>query len=235
MSWFLKLGFLFAVTPMVYSQSPTESMASVGEKMLPPHQLDDPASPNLKITMWVYNLAGVPASILTRAEKEARRIFHEVGIQTVWRECPLSSAEIENLSGCQPNPGPTYLHLRIVPEFDSTGTPFRNIDLGFALPTKEGGIHASVFYHRVQRIADVGLASQPQILGHALAHEIGHLLLGSNSHSPTGLMRADWRQGDLKKAMLQLLRFSRDEAARIRAAVSARMRDQEAFPTAVSE
>ena len=81
---------------------------------------------NFKITMWVYNLAQVPASILTRAEKETRRIFREIGIQTEWRECPLSSAEIKNFPGCQPNPGPTYLHLRIVPQFDSTGTPFRN-------------------------------------------------------------------------------------------------------------
>ena len=92
-----------------------------------------------------------------------------------------------------------------------------------------------MFYHRVQEIAEAGLASQPQILGHALAHEIGHLLLGSNSHSPTGLMRAHWGQSDLKKASLELLRFSRDEVGRIRDAVSARMRDQEAFPTAVSE
>jgi hypothetical protein len=233
MSWFLKLGLFFAVTPMVYSQGQAESMASVGKKMLPPHKLDDAASPTLKITMWVYNLAQVPASILNRAEKEARRIFYEIGIQTEWRECPVSS--VENFSDCQPNLGPAYLNLRIVPQFDSTGTPFRNTDLGFALPTEEGGIHASVFYHRVQKIAEAGLVSQPQILGHALAHEIGHLLLGSNSHSPTGLMRADWGEGDLKKASLELLRFSRDEAGRLRAAVSARMRDQENFPATISE
>jgi hypothetical protein len=48
-------------------------------------------------------------------------------------------------------------------------------------------------------------------------------------------MRADWGKGDLKKAMLELLRFSRDEAGRIRAAVSARMRDQEALPATISK
>jgi hypothetical protein len=96
-------------------------------------------------------------------------------------------------------------------------------------------MYASVFYHRVQKIAKARLAAPPQILGHALAHEIGHLLLGSNSHSPKGIMRADWGEGDLKKAMLELLRFSRDEAGRIRAAVSARMRDQEALPATISK
>ncbi len=40
----------------------------------------------------------------------------------------------------------------------------------------------------------------PVILGHAAAHEIGHLLLGSNSHSPQGLMRARWSRQDLQNA-----------------------------------
>ena len=40
----------------------------------------------------------------------------------------------------------------------------------------------------------------PVILGHAAAHEIGHLLLGSNSHSPFGLMRARWSGQDLQNA-----------------------------------
>jgi hypothetical protein len=29
-------------------------------------------------------------------------------------------------------------------------------------------------------------------LGHVMAHEVGHLLLGAHSHSRTGLMSADW-------------------------------------------
>ena len=36
-----------------------------------------------------------------------------------------------------------------------------------------------------------------ELLGHAAAHEIGHLLLGSTGHSPAGIMRASWEVKDL--------------------------------------
>jgi hypothetical protein len=35
------------------------------------------------------------------------------------------------------------------------------------------------------------------LLGHAAAHELGHLLLRSDAHSPAGIMRASWEVKDL--------------------------------------
>jgi hypothetical protein len=37
------------------------------------------------------------------------------------------------------------------------------------------------------------------MVGGVMAHEIGHLLLGSNSHSETGLMREIWSLKDLTR------------------------------------
>src|SRR5258706_36926 len=34
--------------------------------------------------------------------------------------------------------------------------------------------------------------SKAQILGHAIAHEVGHLLLNQQVHSEHGIMRGDW-------------------------------------------
>jgi hypothetical protein len=39
-----------------------------------------------------------------------------------------------------------------------------------------------------------------QILGHAVAHEIGHLFLNLKSHSATGIIRGDWDLKDLQDA-----------------------------------
>jgi hypothetical protein len=185
------------------------------------------AEPNLTIAVRVYNLAHVSAPTLAQAEKVATRIFREVGIDTVWLECPPSASDVQRFAGCQPNLGPMYLNLRLIPRFDSVGAGFRRTDLGFASPSKEEGVYASIFYHRVQQIARTGPASEPQILGHAIAHEIGHLLLGSNSHSSTGIMRAQWRRDDLRRATVQLLRFTQEERERMRADVSARLKQQE--------
>jgi hypothetical protein len=37
------------------------------------------------------------------------------------------------------------------------------------------------------------------LLGRAIAHEIGHLLLGTASHACAGLMRARWLTGELQR------------------------------------
>jgi hypothetical protein len=53
------------------------------------------------------------------------------------------------------------------------------------------------------------------ILGHGMAHELGHLLLGTNSHSSSGLMRAHWTGEDLAMASKGNLRFSQEQSLRI--------------------
>jgi hypothetical protein len=71
--------------------------------------------------------------------------------------------------------------------------------LGTAYPDEQvAGYFAYVFYDRIQELA------QRRRLGHALladvmAHEIGHLLLGSTSHSASGIMCAHWNYEELRK------------------------------------
>ncbi len=182
--------------------------------------------PSSIITIRIYNLAQVPATILAEAEKEGTRIFCDAGIKIVWLECPLVSPEITRLQGCQPSLSPKYLNLRIIPRFDASFAGFSNTTLGFALPANEGGVHASIFYHRIELIAQTGMASQSQVLGHAIAHEVGHLLLGSNSHSPAGLMSARWNRQDLHRVTLDILRFTPKQAELMRFDLAARRKLQ---------
>jgi len=63
----------------------------------------------------------------------------------------------------------------------------------------------------------------PVILGIAAAHEIGPLLLGSNSHSPLGLMRARGSRQDLQNgARTGNLLFTPKQAEAMRACVLSR-------------
>jgi hypothetical protein len=61
-----------------------------------------------------------------------------------------------------------------------------------------------------------------RLLGLAIAHEIGHLLLNSNHHAPTGVMRADWSQFSLRHGSADDWRFLPTEEAAMRAAIAAR-------------
>jgi predicted SprT family Zn-dependent metalloprotease len=59
-----------------------------------------------------------------------------------------------------------------------------------------------------------------RILGHVMAHEMGHLLLPANSHSQSGVMHADWDSEQLLRMVKGLLQFTPEQGELIRSHVS---------------
>jgi hypothetical protein len=167
------------VAPLAFAQIPPPSTA---------------LSPEVSIS--VHNYADVPTELLTAAEDQAREIFRHAGLETVWLNC---SPKLENLEPASCYFGDaTHLTLKISPHAMNAQVRDRIDVLGTAYPDEKGaGYFAYVFYDRVQELA------QRRRLGHALladvmAHEIGHLLLGSNSHSMSGIMCAHWNYDELR-------------------------------------
>jgi predicted SprT family Zn-dependent metalloprotease len=66
------------------------------------------------------------------------------------------------------------------------------------------------------------------VMGGVVAHEIGHLLLGSHAHASTGIMRAQWRGEDLHKLVKGELLFTAEQAAQMRTTVA---RNQQTLET----
>src|SRR6476660_1648161 len=44
------------------------------------------AQSGLRISIYVYNVAQVPSTVLKSAEDSARNVFEQAGIKTTWRE-----------------------------------------------------------------------------------------------------------------------------------------------------
>jgi len=82
------------------------------------------------------------------------------------------------------------------------------------MPHLGSGDHAGVFLSRVRQTAarNTGTIEVSDLLGYVMAHEIGHLLLHSTTHSSEGLMRAEYRPADLKKAGQRQLKFTPEQA-----------------------
>jgi hypothetical protein len=78
---------------------------------------------------------------------------------------------------------------------------------------------ASVFYRRITDFA-VGVDGDdleiPVLLGDAITHELGHLLLGSGSHSPTGIMCGQWDRNYLRLALMGRQLFTPQQSALLR-------------------
>lgn len=179
---------------------------------------------NLGITVRVYDYVQVSQGMLAEAEEEAGRILANAGIETEWLACSVGQEEEAGDAACERPIGPNDLIVRILPKSMAARLPFRNVTLGFALLTEEGGrgYVAAILYHKAERLAEETGIDRYHVLAHAIAHEIGHLLLCTLKHNGRGLMRANWGLEELQLARRGLLPFTPKEAARLRAEVRAR-------------
>lgn len=180
--------------------------------------------PSWRIIVRIYNYAHVSHRTLGRAEEVTSRIFRKAGVEMAWHDCPTSHAEEEQYPACAPPLGAMAVDLRILPSSMAARFGSSGEQLGFALASARAGSasDAWVFYERVERLAESQVASCDQILGHAMAHEIGHLLLGPDSHSHGGIMRSNWDREYLEEASRGQLLFTGDQARLIRNDVQAR-------------
>lgn len=189
------------------------------------------SDPQETINVRIYNYARLSPGMLAHAETQAANVFAKAGVKIVWLEYPLEAGVVASLAVSQPQRTGWEVALGILPQSMAERAPASHEALGFALPCFAGapGCYAQVFYQRVEELARGGevFVHRTHILGHAMAHEIGHLLLGDNSHAPAGIMRADWQREDLRYAARGMLLFTPEQAELIRTEVMARTAEQE--------
>jgi hypothetical protein len=102
--------------------------------------------------------------------------------------------------------------------------------LGFTLLSNAGeSIMASVFYDRIREMSSPPRAATPVLLGRAMAHEIGHLLLGANAHSRSGIMRAHWSDQDLTMGTRGEFLFTAEQSRRMKTRLAQQVQTCEAL------
>ena len=158
------------------------------------------------ITIRIRDSAGVPNGVLAEAQARVGRIYRQAGIETVWRQLSTPSGDVVDrdslltiaiLSGNQAD------RLKLGPSTDRVGVALSSVNTR--------GHVAYVFYERVESLTGTNGLTRASVLGVAIAHEIGHLLLPYDAHSPTGVMRASWARVDLERAQREELFFTSDQ------------------------
>ena len=179
------------------------------------------------ITVRLFDLAGVPETTLSQAVALTTQIYAEAGVTLKWVSEAAPKAEPAGGLSFRPNPSPIEVSVRLMPKHLSDrmvrrGSP--RMGVAYAAGEKDYRYLASVFYDRVEDAApaldDVSL---PELLGHIMAHELGHLLLGPNAHARGTIMACPLESGEFRFLRRGQLRFSPKQAAQLRAQTAGRV------------
>jgi hypothetical protein len=164
-------------------------------------------------TVSVFDDAGVGLEMMEQAEEAAAYIFHRAGLEVQWLNCTVAGGAT-HLESCGKAVFPTNLQVRIARRSRNLGPSA----LGISYLSADGsGCYSEVFVEPVEELQKKEfLISTAPLLGQAMAHEIGHLLLGANAHSARGIMRARWLREDLVLANRGSLLFDGDESQKMR-------------------
>src|SRR5688572_10455532 len=163
------------------------------------------------------------AGDLRAARRTASAILERAGIQVVWLECARPDGATD-AGACTQAPRWNELMVRIVSAGSVNGR--LGVDtLGFALVDVDAGsgLLATVYADRVRVAAQSAGVDEAELLGRAMAHEVGHLLLGANGHATQGLMRASWSSVDLRGHRVQWF-FNGKEGEAMRSGIASRFR-----------
>ena len=170
----------------------------------------------LAISIRLFDNTNLPAADLAAAARSASHIMARAGVATVWTYCSAAAMPAE--CGEALAPGEVIVRIMRTPRAEAPGV------LGTAIVdrTRRVGTFATVYGDRAYALADRSGVAPSDVLGRAMAHELGHLLLGTAQHSRRGLMRPVWTDIELKRDLPPDWALSQQEARRLRANLALR-------------
>lgn len=169
----------------------------------------------------IYDNAGILVSELSSALRTTHDILRRAELAVDWVQCrarrdgpvapvcdqPLSSGDVV---------------VRLIEGSDRESGGRRA--LGYSLFDASGvSGFATIYVDRVDWLARRAQYPRAPLLGRAIAHEIGHLLLRSNAHTETGIMREVWTAEQVVRNRREDWTFSPDQNGDIRNARFAAM------------
>ena len=169
----------------------------------------------LFLDVLVIDAVGTPRDDLEQAREATSRLFRRFDVRITWFDPPAARRRREALA--DPVAERAFIKSLYVVRLMEPGGDDRLVPTERALGAAAAGTKlATIVYSRVEERALSGGAAVGIALGHVIAHELGHLLLGRTTHSVIGLM-----QPTLNMALVRqgLLFFSEEEGQTIRAAL----------------
>jgi hypothetical protein len=197
--------------------------------MLPPLPASGAETLWDEIIVRVYDGTGAAPDARHEALKIAGSIISGASVQIVWRTCTdpssqLSSPDSRHANPCRSPIAPGELAIRIIVSGDGADDDRTARPLGEALidTRARAGVLATVYADRVAWLAAQTGVDVDELLGKAIAHELGHLLMATSAHGTKGLMRPVWSRSEVRRQHTRDWSFAPREIAVIKARARAR-------------
>jgi hypothetical protein len=174
------------------------------------------------MTVVICNQVRLSTENLRSAESSSTWIFHNAGVEINWIEAE------SNCTTSTPLPSRNVYFAVIAPRVPRGWTTGPD-SMGLAL-RNDTYRHAYIFYDRVTEFAitmkltrDLRIGTSV-VLGHIVAHELGHLLLRGKGPSAQGIMSEQLSPTEWSRAVSGKLLFDREDASFIQSELSSNLR-----------
>jgi hypothetical protein len=178
----------------------------------------------------IYDLAQIDRETLDPAKQETARIFHKAGVDLRWIRCSGRPADDDS---CGRPLAPDEIGVRIFGRSreDVKVTGRRTTGQAVRLVEEGGSGLILIYYECVEAIVTTLLDDCPQmdiasarriVLGHVMAHEIGHILLSNGDHAVSSIMQPNLDRDAWRKAVSGSLSFNESESRLMRHGIETR-------------
>jgi hypothetical protein len=169
------------------------------------------------VTLRLVNEARVDPNTLSQAQYEASSILRRSGEDLVFLSCEVDPAT--KVSPCSRADGPTVFWFDLAVR---KPVPSKDEMLGFTeVDSNSGYRHGGVSYPAVLKVEGAMSVPAFKLLGAAIAHEVGHLILGASAHSAYGVMAQRWSEREYALIRSSMLMFTSEQSKRMQNAIRA--------------
>ena len=147
------------------------------------------APPAIRVVF--HDSARVPIEVLETARTKAGAAFAKAGVDVQWEGGGTCQSDVD-LRFC--------IQVLLRPRNAQSAPGSRRV-MGMALAADERRGVLSLYFDAVTDVARRYAWPRGEVLGLALAHEMGHVLLPPPSHSTTGIMQSSWEGDDLRHVL----------------------------------
>ena len=168
------------------------------------------------VRVAIHDSAAVPIEVLDAARRKTAIAFAHAGVDVEWE--PSDNGASTCRSG---QDAPFCIQVLLRPR-NPQSVPGPQRIMGMALAADQRRAVLSLYFDAVIAVARRYGSPRGDVLGLALTHEMGHVLLPPPSHSTTGIMQPSWEGDDIRHVLSGDTTFTESQVLAMRARLALR-------------